>query len=144
MLESKRKWVTFCTTTSLLMSCQSIRANTTVTAPQIEKISKSKTLVNETELLFRIERFKERLSIDVVTTGCTKADDFMLSTKLIKKNSYDIRVVRRALDNCRAVPRLTTIELKIPTFLLDTKNLIHIRNPLAYFNTEQQSMSKPR
>ena len=77
------------------------------------------------------------MSIDVITTGCTKADGFILSTKLIKKYNYDIRVVRRTSDACRALPRLKTIELKIPKSLLDIKSRIHIANPLSYFNTDK-------
>ena len=117
----------------LTFSCQNIKANDKNDAAAVTAKINSEISKLHDEKLYKIELGKKTLSFNVISTGCTQAKNFSLSTDLIAPQQYELTVIRLKDDNCRAMPHLKTITIDLPLFLQDKGTLIKLNNPLAYY-----------
>ena len=73
------------------------------------------------------------ISFSVLSNGCTKPADFSLEFDYAKKDTTQITLIRNQADKCRAMPRVTNIEMPLTSPAEQANNKLVVLNPVTKF-----------
>jgi len=76
---------------------------------------------------------KDVISFSVKSTGCTKPSDFSLELNYDIKDTTQVTLIRNQADKCRAMPRVTRIDLQLTTPAKQANNELVVLNPVSKF-----------
>ena len=84
----------------------------------------------EEEQLCGAATYPGSFAIEVVSTGCTEADDFVFVIERAGESEFDLQVIRIVSDPCDGFERTIRLEFDRQSLGLDGDDVINLRNSL--------------